>query len=135
LNFLKDSVSVIHPVNHTKVELTDYAFSTNAIVADMIGGQEIPLINKQSEVPELIAPGEMLIIDSQGRLRVQDETEDIEGFRQFLITDPPAPPEGATDPGADPMGFGDILDSVPMPGVGGRGPPGVPGAGRPRRSP
>jgi hypothetical protein len=134
-NLVKD-VQVIHPVQHRPVELTEYAFSTNAIVADMIGGEVIPLISRQGEMEPLKAPGEMLIIDSQGKLRVQDEAEDIEGFRRFLITEPPPVAESATtdDPMESSNGFGDILDGMPMPGVGGKG-KGPPGVGRPRRTP
>ena len=34
----------------------------------------------------LTAPGELLVFDSQGKLHVQNEATDIEGFRRFTLT-------------------------------------------------
>jgi hypothetical protein len=149
-NFVTD-VRVIHPVDHTIAEVAEYVFSTNAFVADIAGGEEIPLLDRRSEKPELIAPGEMLIIDGRGRLHVTNETDDIEGYRRYLVADPPETSETTT--ASDNSGeFGDIL-GAPMPGSRppgggppGRGPPGMGGpagmggppgmggpGGRPRR--
>jgi hypothetical protein len=126
-NFVHDA-RVIHPVTHQVVDLPGYAFSTNAIVCDMMGGEEIPLLDKRSEKPKMIAPGEMLIIDSAGKLHVQDETDDIEAFRRFLIPEEPEQPTAAAG-GASAEGFGDILSGAP--GAVGK-PPGMPGAPTPK---
>jgi hypothetical protein len=133
LNFVKD-VRVIHPVTHHIVDLKEYAFSTNAIVADMLGGAEIPLLDRRTEKSPLIAPGEILIFDSRGKLHVQDETDDIEGYRVFLVNAAPEVSETTGGPMGDAEGgFGGILDGMPMPGApaGPRG--GPPGTGRPMR--
>jgi hypothetical protein len=150
-NFVKD-VQVIHPVDHSVVEVAEYLFSTNAFVADIAGGEEIPVLDKRNEKPNLIAPGEMLIIDGRGRLHVTDETDDIEGYRRYLVAEPA---EMETTSAADSSAeFGDIL-GMPMPGnappgmgrpgsappgmggPGGRGPPGMGGGpgSRNRRQP
>jgi hypothetical protein len=133
-NFIKD-VHVIHPVDHSIVEVAEFLFSTNAIVADLAGGEEIPKLDKQRSEPPLIAPGEILIIDGKGRLHVTNETDDIEGFRRFLVADPPEEPQPST-PEGDAGEFGDIL-GMPMPGgrPPGTGPGGPGGPGSRRRQP
>jgi hypothetical protein len=115
LNFVEDA-QVIHPVTHEIVDLSKYAFSTNAIVADIMGGEEIPLLDKRTEKQPLVAPGELLIFDAEGNLHVQNETDDIEGFRRYLVPEPSE--ESVRSPMGDPMGgFGGILDVAPMPGM------------------
>jgi hypothetical protein len=115
LNSVQDA-TVIHPVTRQPVELSAYAFSTNAIVADMMGGEEIPLLDKLSKKPPLTAPGELLIFDSTGKLHVQHETDDIDSLRRYLV--PTGPDSQAEN---DPMnaapGFGGILGGPPMPGA------------------
>lgn len=109
LNFVKDA-KVIHPVTHQVVDLSKYAFATDAIVADLMGGDVIPLLDKRSGKSPLTAPGELLIFDSDGKLQVRNETDDIEGYRRFLVPDAPAKPDPAAGQGGE---FNDILGGVP----------------------
>jgi hypothetical protein len=125
LNFVKD-VDVIHPVTHQVVNLSKYTVATNAIVADILGGDEIPLLDKRSDKPPLTAPGELLIFDAEGNLHVQNETDDIEGFRRYLVPEAPDVPAGGSPMGEAGGEFGSILEGMPMPGM---APPPV----RPRR--
>jgi len=99
LNFVKEA-KVIHPVNHDVVEFKDYKFQTNAIVADLMGGESIPKRDKKSSDP-LKAPGELLVVDAEGNLHVQNETDDIEDFRRLLVPEPKTPttPAGAAGEG------------------------------------
>jgi hypothetical protein len=124
LNFVQDA-KVIHPVTHEVVDLTKYNFQTNALVADLDGGEQIPPVDRKNDKP-LTAPGEMLIFDAAGNLHVQDETEDVESFRRLLLPkpDPNAPQPGADgmmpgDTGASADGYGDLMEGYgPGPGRG-----------------
>jgi hypothetical protein len=98
LNFVQDA-KVIHPVTHEIVDLEKYNFRTDAIVADLDGGEVIPPLDRKNDEP-LKAPGEMLIFDATGNLYVQNETDDIESFRRFLL---PKPDEKAPPAGQDGM--------------------------------
>ena len=96
LNFVKDA-EVIHPVTKEVVALEKYSFKTDAIIADLGGGELIPPVDKKNDEP-LAAPGEMLVFDHAGNLHVQEETGDVEGFRRLLL---PKQDETAPVPGAD----------------------------------
>jgi hypothetical protein len=123
LNFVKDA-KVIHPVNHDVVDMKEYKFQTNALVADLMGGESIPKRDKGKSSDPLTAPGELLVFDADGNLRVQNETDDIEAFRRLLVPEPKAPATpGGAEGGYAPTG---------MPGEGGYG--GYPEASGGRRS-
>jgi hypothetical protein len=97
LNFSKDS-KVIHPLNHDVVDFKEYKFQTGAIVGDLAGGDSIPKRNKSNAADPLKAPGELVVIDEHGQLRVRHETDDIEEFRRWLVPPEPktpTPAEGA----------------------------------------
>ncbi len=129
LNFVQDA-QVIHPVTHEIVDLEKYNFRTDAIVADLEGGELIPAIDRKNDKP-LKAPGELLIFDASGNLHVQNETDDIENYRVLLLPKPdpnaaPVGPEGmmmGPDGAAGmPEGFEGLMSA---PGAGG----GVPARG------
>jgi hypothetical protein len=86
LNFIQD-VEVIHPALKVVRKLEKYDFKTGAIVADMLGGETIDPLDKRNEHP-LQTPGELLIFDAAGNLHVQNETDDIEDFRRYLVPKP-----------------------------------------------
>jgi hypothetical protein len=149
LNFVQDA-KVIHPITHEVVPLDKYAFKTDAIVADLAGGEEIPPLDRKNDKP-LLAPGEMLVFDAQGNLHVQDETDDVESFRRLLLPKPEenktgVGPDGSSLPesgaegygGYDEMMLGPAAGSRPSSGrsggPGGRGSSGGPGS-RGRSSP
>jgi hypothetical protein len=75
-----------------------------------------------------MAPGEILFFDGAGNLRVQNEADDIEGYRRYFVAEAPELPAAASPMGGDyDGGFGDILEGMPpMPGARGR-PPGIGG--------
>lgn len=103
LNFAldpKDKPKVIHPVTKEVVELEKYNVTTNAMVADLMGGEPIKPIVTGSAAQTLSGLGEMLIVDSDGRMHVQNEGDDILQFRRFTVPKPDpkalkAPADGA----------------------------------------
>ena len=120
VNFTLPEVEVIHPALGEKRKIEKYSFQTNAVVADMRGGEEIPVVTGEHSTP-LKAPGEILFVDSAGNMIVRDEVDDIEYFHRFIG------PEEHKDttrkkPNDDP---GDPFGGMMMPG----GPGGVPGGG------
>ena len=141
LNFEQD-VDVIHPVFHSIVPIEKYPVVTGAIVADMRGGEEIPVALKNNENP-LTAPGEVLIFDASGNFHEQHESDDIDDFRRFLVQQPEVAPVETVDAtggtgdnfqdilsggGAAGSGRGSRRSSGPVGGSRGMGPPA--GAGR-----
>jgi hypothetical protein len=138
LNFVKDA-EVIHPVTKEIVPLEKYNFKTDALVADLGGGELIPPVDKKNDKP-LTAPGEMLVFDAAGNLHVQEETGDVESFRRLVLPKPdenatPYGPEGTIPDGAgsDAAGYGEMMQSPSGGTPGGRG-SSSPGYGRSGRS-
>jgi hypothetical protein len=128
LNFEAEKVKVIHPVTRQIVELEKHPIRTNAVVADIQGGDKIPPLDRKSE-NTLVAPGEVLVVDPTGKIFVQNESDDIEAFRRYLVPkeDPNKPATGA--PGMMP-GDGMMPESYD-PYADMMGPPGgAPGRGR-----
>ena len=103
LNMTQD-VKVIHPVTKTLIDVEKHPVRTYGLVADLLGGEPIPTLDKGS--PNTVwAPAEMVVLDASGRLRVQNEVDDIENIRRFGIpkAPPPVSPDGGAAPG--PGGF------------------------------
>jgi len=87
LNFTHDT-DVLHPQILRILRLEQRKFDPNALVLDMQGGERLPGGDRNNP---LLAPGEMLMVDAMGNLRVQKETEDTEDYRKhMLIDDAPA---------------------------------------------
>jgi hypothetical protein len=76
---------VIHPVTKEVVDLDKYNIVTNAMVADIMGGEPIKPIVTGSASQTLTNIGEMLIMDASGKLHVQNEAEDILQFRRYTV--------------------------------------------------
>ncbi|ADB18273.1 hypothetical protein Psta_3612 [Pirellula staleyi DSM 6068] len=115
VNFQADA-QVIHPALASERKLTKYVFKTQAVVADISGGEVIPPLQRANDKP-LNAPGELLIFDRFGKLQVRHETDDIEAMRRYTIPEPPKPTtttpgmEGSTDPTMS--GYDDLMNMGP----------------------
>jgi hypothetical protein len=133
LNLVED-VEVPHPIYGDLRKLKEYRFYTDALVADIWGGEKLPLIDRTQNA--LSAPGEVLVVDAEGNLHVCSETDDAEEYRRYL---PEKKEEksasGQFDGGMVPGGFDDV-GGVPLPGAEGDAGGGVPvpgGGGRRKR--
>jgi hypothetical protein len=103
LNFVQDT-KVIHPVLKTPVELQKYSINTNAMVADIMGGETMrPVATGTASNPALTALGEILVVDSHGNLHVQNEAQDIENIRRFTV--PKEDPNKAKEVAGDEAGL------------------------------
>ncbi len=90
LNFTHDT-DVLHPQLLRILRLKERKFDPNALVLDMQGGERLG--GDRSD--PLTAPGEMLVVDAMGNLRVQKEVEDKEAYRKhMLIDDTPSASDG-----------------------------------------
>ena len=128
INFSLPEVDVIHPALGEKRKLEKYSFQTNAVVADMRGGEEIPLVTGVHSNP-MKAPGEILFVDSAGNMHVRDEVDDIEYFHRFIgPEEPKETTKKKPDDGGLP-GFDGMLPGGGPAGMPGMGPgmPGIPG--------
>lgn len=131
INFTLPEVDVIHPVLGEKRKIEKYTFQTNAVVADMRGGDEIPLVTGVHNNP-LKAPGEIMFVDSAGNMHVRDEVDDIEYFHRFIEPEQTEAKQKPKDGGLDGL-MG--MPGIGMPSGGGipGGLPGAPPGGRPKR--
>jgi hypothetical protein len=85
LNFVQKAAKVIHPVTKEVIEIPEYNVTTNALVADLMGGETIRAINAGTTSTTLTALGELLVVDADGKLHVQNEGQDIENVRRFTV--------------------------------------------------
>jgi hypothetical protein len=134
INFSLPEVDVIHPALGEKRKIEKYSFQTNAVVADMRGGEEIPVVTGEHSNP-MKAPGEILIVDAAGNMRVRDEVDDIEYFHRFIGADEPKETnKKKPDDGGTPN-FEGMLPGGGMPGMapGMPGMPSGPSGGKPKR--
>jgi len=97
LDFEQD-VDVLHPLTLQIKRLEKYAFSTDAFVADLRGGEPLMVdVDKDTkEETPLPVPGEYLVVDADGRLVACHEVDDAEEYRRLLfIEDKPSSTVGA----------------------------------------
>ncbi len=87
LNFVQDT-KVIHPVTKEVIEMPKYNVVTNALVADLMGGETIKPVDSKGAPQGLSTLGEMLIVDADGRIHVQNEAQDIVNFRRYTVPKP-----------------------------------------------
>jgi len=85
LNFEVKETHVIHPVTKESIKLEKYNVATDLVVADLMGGEKLPIVDTKSMTQNFTALGEMLVVDSQGNLHVQNEAQDIEMIRRFTV--------------------------------------------------
>jgi len=127
VNFtVQEGVDVIHPALGEKRKIEKYSFQTNAVVADMRGGEDIPVVTGEHSA-NMKAPGEILFVDAAGNMHVRDEVDDIEYFHRFIGPEEPKettkkkPDEGMPN-------FEGMMPGGGMPGMT-PGMPGIPGGG------
>lgn len=111
---LKGDMEVIHPVKGEFRLLKDYVLRTDAVVADILGGETIPLVNRDRG-EKMKAPGEILIIDGDGNLLVQDESEDVMEFKRYVRSEEEQTMTPMDDMGV-PGGIEDIPGAEDIPG-------------------
>ncbi len=130
LNFTQDA-EVVHPISLIVKLLKDFEFKTDAMVVDLRGGDELPGDGDE----KLTAPGEIAVIDGNGKLIVRNELDDWEDFRRFTLVDEKEQSQSTGGgspfggmPGADdggglfgPPGMGPA--GMAPPGMGGMAPP------------
>ncbi len=106
-NTQKAGTKLIHPVIKEIVDVEKYTFTTNAMVADLMGGDPIKPIVTGSGAQTLSGLGEMLVVDGDGRLRVQNEADDIYQYRRYTVPKPDPkvklPQDGTGLPGGGEM--------------------------------
>jgi hypothetical protein len=104
-------------VNLQVLPLTDYDFKSDVLVLDVRGGQQLPTTNK-ADIDHK-APGEVLLMDSEGALIVHNELDDVLEYTNNIFKEPEKPKVIATEdegyPGYPGSGYG------------------YPGAGKPKR--
>lgn len=112
---------IVHPVTTEFKEIPNYKFRTDSVVVDISGGETLPAAIKGNDKPKS-APGEVLLVDANGRLIVQNEVEDIDGLKRFSIDeDALASQQPMAASGADGMAPMPVPPSSPGSPRGGRG--------------
>jgi len=116
-NFSRE-IEALQPVDLTLTKL-DYTFSTDALLLDVRGGQELRGRNPRETIP---SPGELLLLDAEGNLVVQRELDDqrtVRFHRYAAGTTPTASPttpqNGRESPPAD---RGPVSGGLNAPGPG-----------------
>lgn len=97
LNFM-ESIWALDPVSLVFNEIEDYEFETDAFLLDIRGGTELRSSDRDEE---LTAPSEVLLIDSEGRLTVCDEIDNMQRYREALYLESEAAPEAEDMPGGE----------------------------------
>jgi hypothetical protein len=93
LNFTANG-DAIHPIFLVFKSLENYYFQTDRLVADIRGGEE--LLGADKEAP-LLTPGQVALMDENGRIIVRNEFDDWEDYRKLALPEIPAAP--TMDPG------------------------------------
>lgn len=83
LNATADA-DVLHPAQLDIRRLEKYSLRTDAIVLDIRGGDPLPRA-KFNHMEKIFSPGEYLIMDADGQLRVQNEFEDMAAYNMRLL--------------------------------------------------
>ena len=100
INFLGENIKAVDPAGSRVIPLKEHNISTNAIVADLRGGKELP--GKKSE---LLEPGELLLFDAYGNFSVRNELDDYPLYAKYELEDQESDRSlGRPDPG---IGFGE----------------------------
>jgi hypothetical protein len=88
LNF-KTKANVLHPLSMQVFPLPDYEVRTGVVVLDLRGGQQLPTTDRANIDHK--APGEVLLMDSDGRLVVRNELDDILEYTNNIFKEPEKP--------------------------------------------
>lgn len=90
---------VIHPVTKEVIDLPKFTVATQALIADMLGGEAMRPVDRTLPQP-MTSLGEILVMDALGRLEVRNEADDIDMYRRFTVpkVDPTQQPAGPGGP-------------------------------------
>lgn len=127
-------IEVMHPAKGELLKSPVQLVSTNAVVVDILGGEPLVGFRDPETNANFQAPGEVLVMDSSGKLRVSDENASVEEFRRYAVIETPkkgrrsaAKSEDTGDRSADMMKSQmDVMKK--MMGKGGKGKGGMPKA-------
>lgn len=72
-----------HPITWTIMSAKDFSFQTNAMVADMRGGDPLPFRKDDN----FSAPGEFAMVDANGEIIVRHQLDDDIQFRKYTFVD------------------------------------------------
>ena len=111
--YRKLNAEVVNPVDLSVKQLPDAVVDAGVVVVDIAGGQELAVSRKADP---LDAPGEMLIFDGNGGLKVLDDLDDFNRYRMYTFADDI---EAAEEAASKPSGSGGAA-----PGAGGGASPG-----------
>jgi hypothetical protein len=109
----KTTANVLHPINLQVFPLPDYDLKTDVLVLDLRGGQDLPTTDKANIDHK--APGEVLLIDSEGNMMVRNELDDLLEYTNNIFKEPEKPKvatpdemmmEGSSAPGYGSQGGG-----------------------------
>jgi hypothetical protein len=119
LNFTGPA-NVLHPINFQVFPLKEYPFQTDIVVLDMRGGHDLPTTDKANIDHK--APGEVLLLDSEGKLVVRNELDDLLDYTNNIFKEPEKPklPAGEDGEGMYPGYPGSSSSAIiGYPGAGG----------------
>ena len=93
LNFTADA-DVLHPIKLQLLTVSQFPFKTNAVLADVDGGQALPGGDKDNP---LHSPGEVVLVKPDGSFDIQNELDDEEAYRRYMfLEDQPSGSSGAS---------------------------------------
>ena len=81
LNFVVPESPVVHSGDGSIRVLRNQEFPTNALVVDLMGGESVP---GDFKLP-VNMPGEILVMQSDGSLSLQNNYDDLRGYRHALL--------------------------------------------------
>jgi hypothetical protein len=120
LNF-KANADVIHPVTLRYKNLEGYSFTTQRLVVDFEGGQQLPEANADNDEP-LLGPSELLLMDANGQFVIRNEFDDWDDYQRYLL--PEVEASSAMPNGGEGMGPAmgpDMMSPADAGGASGRG--------------
>ncbi len=82
LNFTADA-DVLHPLTWQIHRLSSYPMRSDTMVLDIRGGEHMTTSDRET----ISLPGEVLLFDSDGKLAVQSEIEDLDNYRRYMLID------------------------------------------------
>ncbi len=112
---------IAHPINLTIHKLENYDYQSSLMLVDLRGGEQV---GGDRENP-IYNPSAALMVDSNGRLKLADELDDVPYFRAYTFADEETPREMSSGAG----GFGGDMfgPSTDGGGDGNMSAPGMPG--------
>ncbi len=132
LNFVVKSTRVLDPATLNVVELRQVNVKSNMLVVDLQGGSEVPLneireVKTYTENPntpegfetlqtKFTDPGEVLVMDAEGKFKIRNTTTDYRKFRSMLFL-----PDETAEYGKPPAKEADDKNKRKGPGSGGPG--------------